>query len=307
MAQPLTIPLTVEHVTGNMTGYTKLFSSITDSTVWREPDRTRLVWITMLAMSDADGHVAASVPGLADRARVPLEDCLKALDAFRSPDEWSRTKEFDGRRIVDVDGGWQLLNHAKYRAIQDAEHRREQSRIAMQRLRATRKAEAESAASAAVNEVSKVSAVNAGERPLTHTEADTEAEAEAGKNSASRKRAATVPPLTSEQLEAAGLTRETADEFLALRRKKRAPLTPRAWEGIASEADKAGWTVEQVIRKCLARGWQGFEAEWVKGERPAGAPQHVNRQEALEASNRAVGDTWAAKMQAQQGGDDADN
>lgn len=280
-----------------MTGYTKLFSSITDSTVWREPDRTRLVWITMLAMADADGHVAASVPGLADRARVPLDDCLKALDAFRAPDEWSRTKEYDGRRIVDVDGGWQLLNHAKYRAIQDAEHRREQSRLAMQRLRATRKAEA---AIEAVSTVSKVISVNTGEQRLTQAEAEAEAttEAEAGKTSATRKRAASVAALTVDQLETVGLNRETAEEFLALRRKKRAPLTPRAWDGIASEAAKAGWTVEQVIGKCLARGWQGFEAEWVKGERPTGGG-HVNRQEALEASNRAVAERWLAKQKAQ--------
>jgi hypothetical protein len=104
-----------------------------------------------------------------------------------------------------------------------------------------------------------------------------------------------VPALSIADLESKGLTKETAEEFLALRRKKRAPLTPRAWEGIASEASKANWTVEQVIRKCLARGWQGFEAEWVKGERPAGAA-HVNRQEALEASNRAVGERWLANQ-----------
>jgi len=252
----------------------------------------------MLAMADADGHVAASVPGLADRARVPLEDCLKALDAFRAPDEWSRTKEFDGRRIVDVDGGWQLLNHAKYRSIQDAEHRREQSRVAMQRLRAARKADAEAATK---QSVSKVSAVNTGEQQLTQAEAEAEAEAEseAKKNSATRKRAAAIPSLTAEQLESQGLTRETADEFLALRRKKRAPLTPRAWEGIVEEAGKAGWTVEQVVRKCLARGWQGFEADWVKNERPAGAPQHFNRQEALEASNRAVSERWLEKRRAE--------
>jgi hypothetical protein len=45
--------------------FTKLFSSITESTVWDEPDRVRLVWITMLAMADKHGRVWASVPGLA--------------------------------------------------------------------------------------------------------------------------------------------------------------------------------------------------------------------------------------------------
>jgi hypothetical protein len=118
----------------------------------------------MLAMADANGVVSASIPGLADRARVPIEDCLAALDAFTKPDKWSRSKEFEGRRIVEVDGGWALLNHAKYRAVQDAEHRKEQSRLAMQRLRAARS-----------GAVSEVSAVNTGEQQLTQAEADSEA------------------------------------------------------------------------------------------------------------------------------------
>lgn len=125
-----------------MTGYfTKLDSGITDSTVWREPDTTRLVWITLLAMADQDGYVGASVPGLADRARVSLEACLTALDCFRSPDKWSRSQEFDGRRIADVDGGWALLNHAKYRAMRDAETRRGQVREAVSRFRAKAKSD----------------------------------------------------------------------------------------------------------------------------------------------------------------------
>lgn len=120
-----------------MSGYfTKLDSGITDSTVWREPDTTRLVWITLLSMADQNGYVGASVPGLADRARVSLDACLVALDCFRSPDKWSRSQEFDGRRIADVEGGWALLNHAKYRAMRDAEVRKEQVRAAVGRFRA---------------------------------------------------------------------------------------------------------------------------------------------------------------------------
>lgn len=117
------------------TGYTKLFNSITDSTIWSAPDTTRLVWITMLAMSDQNGEVAAAVPGLAARARVPIDDCLAALESFLAPDKWSRTSDNEGRRIEVIEGGWRLLNHAKYRAILSAESRREQSRIAMQKLR----------------------------------------------------------------------------------------------------------------------------------------------------------------------------
>lgn len=120
-------------------GYTKLFSTITDSTIWQASDATRLVWITMLAMADQHGYVGASIPGLASRARVSLDACIMALDELASPDKYSRTPEFEGRRIADTDGGWVLLNHAKYRAIRNADERRAQSREAMRRLRESRK------------------------------------------------------------------------------------------------------------------------------------------------------------------------
>jgi hypothetical protein len=101
--------------------FTKLFSSITESTVWCEPDRVRIVWITMLAMADSRGRVWASIPGLANRARVPVDDAKAAIERFLAPDEYSRTPDNDGRRVVPIDGGWRLLNHEKYRAIRDEE------------------------------------------------------------------------------------------------------------------------------------------------------------------------------------------
>lgn len=115
--------------------FTKLFTSITESTVWLTPASTRIVWITMIAMADRHGRVYASVPGLAHRARVTVDECREALRTFESPDEESRTKEFEGRRILAFEGGWELLNHAKYRAIQNDEAIRESKRAYMQRQR----------------------------------------------------------------------------------------------------------------------------------------------------------------------------
>lgn len=108
-----------------MSGYTKLFNSILDSTIWGESDGTRLVWVTLLAMSDKNGEVQSSVPGLAHRARVSLEDAEAALECLQSPDAYSRTPEHSGRRIAPIDGGWVLLNHAKYRRLLSTEERRE--------------------------------------------------------------------------------------------------------------------------------------------------------------------------------------
>ena len=100
-----------------MTNYTKLFNSIVTSTIWTEDDTTRIVWITMLALADKNGEVQGSVPGLARIAGVSLDACQSALDKFFSPDKYSRTMDDEGRRIEKIDGGWLLLNHAKYRAM----------------------------------------------------------------------------------------------------------------------------------------------------------------------------------------------
>jgi hypothetical protein len=101
-----------------MSGYTKLYSSIIHSTIWREDDKTRIVWITMLAMADMEGNVMASLPGLADASRVTIPECEMALEKLSSPDLHSRSKEKDGRRIEDVDGGWNIINRNKYRDMQ---------------------------------------------------------------------------------------------------------------------------------------------------------------------------------------------
>lgn len=125
-----------------MSGYTKLFSRILDSTIWREPNETRLLWITMLAMADQDGVVHCTIPGLADRARISLQECEAALHKFQQPDKYSWSKEMEGRRITEVDGGWFLVNHAKYRALMCREEQQEKTRIRVARHRAAKKAAA---------------------------------------------------------------------------------------------------------------------------------------------------------------------
>lgn len=83
----------------------------------------------MLAMADSNGLVEATAPGIARKACIPIESCRQALNTFESPDEDSRTKSEEGRRIQRVDGGYQILNYSKYRekdytnAVRQARHR----------------------------------------------------------------------------------------------------------------------------------------------------------------------------------------
>lgn len=152
--------------------FTKLFSSILDSTIWREPPPVKIVWVTMLAMCDRNGEIHASLPGLADRARVTLDECQDALRRFMAPDKYSRTKAFEGRRVEEIDGGWRLLNHEKYRALLSQEERREYNRRKQNEHR--KKLRSVKDSSAGVSNCQEMSALSA----HTEAEADTEAERE---------------------------------------------------------------------------------------------------------------------------------
>jgi hypothetical protein len=100
-----------------MHSYTKLFSSIITSTIWMEDDKTRILWITLLAMSDQHGEVYSSIPGLARVSGMTVAQAVASLDKLLAPDPYSRTPDYEGRRIAPIDGGWEILNHGKYRLL----------------------------------------------------------------------------------------------------------------------------------------------------------------------------------------------
>jgi len=110
-------------------GFTKLFNTIITSSIWNEDNETRIVWITMLALSDKDGIVNASTSGLAVMARLPVESCKKALVKLSNPDLDSRTPYKEGRRIEKIEGGWRIINYVKYRNLRRKDERREYLRL----------------------------------------------------------------------------------------------------------------------------------------------------------------------------------
>ena len=119
--------------------YCKLVSGIILSTIWREDNETRILWITMLAVKGRDHRVLASVPGLAAVANIPIESCRSGLEKLMSPDPDSRTKDHEGRRIAPVDGGWLVLNGEKYRNFLSKSERNEYQRNLMAERRAAEK------------------------------------------------------------------------------------------------------------------------------------------------------------------------
>lgn len=105
--------------------YNRLFSKILNSSIWLEPDPTRLVWITLLAAMDRDGFAHFSALGnLAHAARVHPDEAAKAIETLENPDAQSENPNNEGRRIERVPGGWIVLNAAEYATIANSEHTR---------------------------------------------------------------------------------------------------------------------------------------------------------------------------------------
>lgn len=120
-------------------GFTKLYNQIITSSIWSEDDKVRIMWITFLASADAQGYVSGSIPGMAAISRMSLADAERSIEVLCSPDKYSRSSENEGRRIEPVDGGWIILNHAKYREKRDPEQRRKQNRESQARYRSKQK------------------------------------------------------------------------------------------------------------------------------------------------------------------------
>lgn len=66
-----------------------------------------------------------------------------------------------------------------------------------------------------------------------------------------------------------GVDTSVVNDFVMLRNRKKAPVTPTVAKAMHAEAAKAGITVERALSICCERGWQSFRADWNWGAEPA--------------------------------------
>lgn len=238
-----------------MAGYTKLHSTILDSSVWAESIATRIVWITMLAMADQNGIVQASTGGLARRANVTREECDEALAVFLGPDPDSRDGT-TGERIEKVAGGWLVLNHANYREKQTREQEQTALRVARHRAKQ----------SVTCNDVTDGNGVKRRSASVSSSEASSAAEEKEkpGEKKKEKKRSDAVLIEKPDDV-----AQDVWDSWLVVRKSKNAKLTTVAMAAVKREADKAGWTLEAAIRECAERNWQTFRASWLSDKAQA--------------------------------------
>lgn len=109
-----------------MKSWTPLWSMIVTSTLWSESKDVKILFVTLLALKDADGLVVATTAGLSRLSNLTFEECVEAIKVLESPDLRSdQNQEFEGRRIERIDGGWKILNHKKYRDMIQSIRRKE--------------------------------------------------------------------------------------------------------------------------------------------------------------------------------------
>lgn len=95
----------------------ELFSSITDLPVWSQPHHVRIVWVTLRSMVKRSGIAFATLPSLAHRARVTLPEAEDAIRVLCAPDADGQHLKHEGRQLMEVEGGWLLLDHDLHREI----------------------------------------------------------------------------------------------------------------------------------------------------------------------------------------------
>ena len=105
-----------------------------------------------------------------------------------------------------------------------------------------------------------------------------------GMGSAPRKRATAARP--------DDVAEPVWQDFQAIRKAKRAPLTDTALDGIRREAGKAGVTLADAIAYCCEAGWQGFNATWY-AERHAGGGRRASPESFREIDRRAAAERVA--------------
>ena len=78
-----------------------------------------------------------------------------------------------------------------------------------------------------------------------------------------------------------GVTDSVWQDWLKLRKAKKAAVTQTALDGIQREADKAGVSLQTVLETCCERGWTGFKAEWLQS--------HAHQDKTLSAARAIFG------------------
>lgn len=64
-----------------------------------------------------------------------------------------------------------------------------------------------------------------------------------------------------------GCEKQLVSDWLAVRKKKKLTNTETALKGFLKQVDKSGYSLNEILVKCIEKSWGGFEADWYKKEK----------------------------------------
>lgn len=86
-----------------------------------------------------------------------------------------------------------------------------------------------------------------------------------------RKEITTKPQYSAlDDLIEKGVDKQTAVDWLAVRKTKKLAPTKTSIDGVLRELGKAGFGADDGIRLCCERGWGGFNPKWLEGSPATG-------------------------------------
>ena len=248
--------------------FVKLDCGMLDSTIWIDRD-ARELFITALLMAEPRelvepakqievrtlnetgfivppgwyGFVPAAGIGIIRRAGMEPEKGFAALERLGNPEKDSRTPDFEGRRLVRIDGGYLALNFDKYR-------QKDYTSAARSRRYRERNSSKPSRVS---NVASRVAS-----RSVTQAEAEAEAKAEAKGEAVKKSPPAPVIPLLLQT----PAFQEAWGRWNDHLRQKRKPATSHALDLQLKKLE--GWGEKRAIaaiNNSIMGNWQGIFEE----------------------------------------------
>ena len=177
---------------------------------------------------------------------VTLQDEEVAFQLCISNDEWAESKAlFVSKNIIDADNNPLAWDKRQFSSDSSA------ARVEKHRKK--------------VKQACNVS-VTPPEQIQNRTDTDSEAE---------KTKTPRAPRFDAQaHLVEIGIPADLSADWIKLRKTKKAEVTKTAIDGIASEAGKAGLSLDDALRECCSRGWAGFKAEWMLAPQARAAPAY---------------------------------
>ena len=111
--------------------YGKIFDTIYKGTLYGQWEAI-VTFQQLIVLCDMDGTIDMTPPAISAVTSIPLDIIQKGIDVLSQPDPYSRTPGSEGRRIELIDAhkpwGWTIINHNKYKSLQDYDTVRQQTR-----------------------------------------------------------------------------------------------------------------------------------------------------------------------------------